>query len=81
MRDELRAQRVPLPQQAQVPFGSLTSEVDHIPDETRGANLEAIYTWAQGFRSLVGFDFKDRWVHSESDLFCLRAACATDLNP
>jgi vitamin B12 transporter len=51
-----------------VPFGSLSSEKDHIPDETRGANLEAVYTWAEGFRSLAGFDFKDRWVHSQSDL-------------
>jgi vitamin B12 transporter len=69
VRDELRLNELPFPEQAHVPLGSLTSEVDHIPDETRGANLEAIYTWTPGFRSLVGFDFKDRWVHSASDLF------------
>jgi vitamin B12 transporter len=69
VRDELRLNQLPFPEQAQVPFSSLTSEVDHVPDETRGANLEAIYTWTPGFRSLVGFDFKDRWVHSASDLF------------
>jgi len=69
VRDELRLNAMPFPEQARVPFGSLNSESDHIPDETRGANLETIYTWAQGFRSLVGFDFKDRWVHSQSDLF------------
>ena len=43
VRDELRLNQLPFPQQAQVPLGSLTSEVDRIPDETRGANLEAIY--------------------------------------
>ena len=66
VRDELRLNELPFPEQTQVPFGSLNSESDHIPDETRGANLEAIYTWAPGFRSLVGFDFKDRWVHSRA---------------
>jgi vitamin B12 transporter len=68
VRDELRLNAIPFAQQTRVPFGSLNSETDHIPDETRGANLEAIYTWAPGFRSLAGFDFKDRWVHSGSDL-------------
>jgi vitamin B12 transporter len=69
VRDELRLNAVPFPEQTKVRFGSLNSESDHIPDETRGANLETIYTWAPGFRSLAGFDFKDRWVHSQSDLF------------
>lgn len=69
VRDELRLNALPFLEQAHVPFGSLTSESDHIPDETRGANLEAIYTWAPGLRSLAGFDFKDRWVHSQSDFF------------
>jgi outer membrane cobalamin receptor len=68
VRDELRLNAMSFPEQAQVPFGSLNSERDHIPDETRGANLETVYTWAPGFRSLAGFDFKDRWVHSGSDL-------------
>ncbi|MGD0290872.1 MAG: TonB-dependent receptor [Candidatus Binataceae bacterium] len=71
VRDELRLNAIPFAAQTHVPFGSLNSESDHIPDETRGANLEAIYTWAPGFRSLMGFDFKDRWVHSQSDLFYL----------
>ncbi len=69
VRDELRLNALPFLEQARVPFGSLTSESDHIPDETRGANLEAIYTWVPGIRSLAGFDFKDRWVHSQSDFF------------
>jgi len=41
--------------------GFEVSEVDRIPEETRGANAEAIYSWCQGWRSLVGFDFKSRW--------------------
>jgi outer membrane receptor protein involved in Fe transport len=69
VRDDLRLNALPFREQARVPFGSLHSESDHIPDETRGANLETIYTWVPGFRSLAGFDFKDRWVHSQSDLF------------
>jgi vitamin B12 transporter len=60
VRDELRLNAVPFAH-------NRTSETDHIPDETRGANLETIYTWAEGFRSLIGFDFKDRWVHSQDD--------------
>jgi len=55
----LRLNQVPFLEQAKVAFGSLNSESDNIPDETRGANLEAIYTWNENFRSLIGFDFKD----------------------
>ena len=49
------------------PFiGDPASENDRIPDETRGGLIEAVYTWMEGIRTLVGFDFKDRWVHSDS---------------
>ncbi|MGA2412494.1 MAG: TonB-dependent receptor, partial [Candidatus Binataceae bacterium] len=55
------------------PFsGYPVDETDSIPDETRGANLEAIYTWSKSFRSLIGYDFKDRWVHSQSNFFFLQ---------
>jgi outer membrane cobalamin receptor len=40
------------------------SEVDLIPEETRGALGEAVYSWGEGWRSLVGFDFKDRWLRT-----------------
>ncbi len=43
-----------------------TSEVDRIPEETIGANTEAVYTWCEGWRSLMGFDFKNRWIRSYS---------------
>lgn len=62
VRDELRLNTTPFLEQTVVPFGSLSSETDHVPDETRGANLEVVYTWAEGIRSLMGFDFKDRWI-------------------
>ena len=39
-------------------------ERDRVPDETRGTNMELHYRWGEGFRSLAGFDFKDRWVRS-----------------
>jgi vitamin B12 transporter len=47
-------------------IGNPSSEDDRIPDETRGGLIEAVYTWAAGIRTLVGFDFKDRWVRSDS---------------
>jgi vitamin B12 transporter len=46
--------------------GNVSSEEDRIPDETRGGLIEAIYTWCAGFRTLGGFDFKDRWVRSDT---------------
>ncbi|HTT74910.1 MAG TPA: TonB-dependent receptor [Candidatus Binataceae bacterium] len=43
-----------------------------IPNEIRGANGEAVYTWAPGFPTLVGFDFKDLWAREEgSEIFYL----------
>jgi len=46
----------------EVPFADFAgSEVDRIPDETRGGELNAVYTWAKGFRTLAGFEFKDLW--------------------
>jgi vitamin B12 transporter len=36
-------------------------EVDRLPDEIRGTNWEAQYSWTRNFRSVAGFDFKDRW--------------------
>ena len=51
------------------PFaGSTYFENDSIPEETRGGNAEAIYTWAPGFRTLAGFDFLDRGLRTDS--FC-----------
>jgi vitamin B12 transporter len=62
VRDDIRINEVPF-------TGFAGSEVDRIPDEVRGGELNAVYTWsrresswAKGFRTLVGFDFKDRWV-------------------
>ncbi|HXZ87000.1 MAG TPA: TonB-dependent receptor, partial [Candidatus Binataceae bacterium] len=60
VRDELRVNDVPF-------ATSPSSETDHIPDETRGGNLEAIYTWTQNLHTLVGFDFLDQWVRSDSN--------------
>ena len=47
--------------------GFMGSEEDRIPDETRGGLIEAVFTWPwlEGFRTLAGFDFKDRWVRSD----------------
>jgi vitamin B12 transporter len=48
--------------------GFVGSEEDRIPDETRGGLAEAVFTWPklEGFRTVVGFDFKDRWIRSDS---------------
>jgi vitamin B12 transporter len=59
VRQDLRATATPY-------AGNVSSEEDRIPDETRGGLIEAIYTWCAGFRTLAGFDFKDRWVRSHS---------------
>lgn len=57
VRNELRLNNLTEP-------GDPNAETDDIPDEIRGTNAEAIYTWKPGFTSLFGFDFKDRWVRS-----------------
>jgi len=45
-------------------------ESSDVPNEIRGANGEAIYTWATGFPTLVGFDFKDLWAREQgSEIF------------
>lgn len=59
VRDEIRINKIPSP-------GLLNGESDDIPDEIRGTNAEAIYTWPiyswlPRAVTLVGFDFKDRW--------------------
>jgi vitamin B12 transporter len=50
--------------------GNGSFQDDRIPDETRGGLIEAVYSWPiwSGFRTLAGFDFKDRWVRS-GDIF------------
>lgn len=60
VRDDLRLNELPF-------AGSPYAETDHIPDETRGGNLDAVYTWNPTFRTLVGFDVLTRWVHSQDD--------------
>jgi vitamin B12 transporter len=57
VRDDLRLNALPFP--ADPAF-----EVDRIPDEIRGTTWEAEYAWMTGVRTLIGFDFKDRWVRS-----------------
>ncbi|HEY2664848.1 MAG TPA: TonB-dependent receptor, partial [Candidatus Binataceae bacterium] len=44
--------------------GSPSAEDDDDPDEIRGTNLEAVYSWTRSFTTLAGFDFKDRWTRS-----------------
>ncbi|HVA40229.1 MAG TPA: TonB-dependent receptor plug domain-containing protein, partial [Candidatus Binataceae bacterium] len=57
VRNDLRLNDTPFP-------ANPSYERDRVPDETRGTNMELHYRWGEGFRSLVGFDFKDRWVRS-----------------
>jgi vitamin B12 transporter len=60
VRQDLRATSTPYP-------GFIGSEEDRVPDETRGGLIEGVFTWPwfEGFRTLAGFDFKDRWVRSD----------------
>lgn len=52
--------------------GNPASDRFHAPDEIRGTTLEVLYEWLPGFRSLAGFDFKDRWARS-GDSFAIAA--------
>ncbi|MGH7815330.1 MAG: TonB-dependent receptor plug domain-containing protein [Candidatus Binataceae bacterium] len=58
--------RVNAPSFTTPPPGSTYFETDSIPDETRGGNLQADYKWTEGFHTVAGFDFLDRWVRSGS---------------
>jgi vitamin B12 transporter len=66
VRQDLRLNAPPFP--GGMVFGTPYFETDSIPEETRGGNAEAIYSWAPGWSTLAGFDFKDRWLRSGS--FC-----------
>ncbi|MFZ0677708.1 MAG: TonB-dependent receptor [Candidatus Binatus sp.] len=69
VRQDLRVNAPPFP--GGLVGGVPYFENDSIPEETRGGNAEAIYTWPHsfsGFRTLVGFEFLDRWLRSGS--FC-----------
>ncbi|HKN15254.1 MAG TPA: TonB-dependent receptor [Candidatus Binatus sp.] len=67
VRQDLRLNAPPFA--AGTVFGTPYFETDSIPEETRGGNSEAIYTWPAGlpgFRTLIGFDFLDRWLRTTS---------------
>jgi vitamin B12 transporter len=59
VRDEIRDNELPFD-------GSTSSLIDDIPDETRGGNIESVYKWSKNFTTVAGFDFKDRWVRTNS---------------
>ena len=61
VRQDQRANAVPYQ-------GSMSSEDDRIPDETRGSVTEAVFSWPrlEGFRTVAGFEFRDLWVRSDS---------------
>src|ERR1019366_5868924 len=61
VRNEWRINFPPFPGNT----GFEISERDRIPEETRGALAEAVYSWGKGWRSLAGFDFKDRWLRTD----------------
>lgn len=54
VRNQIRVNEVPF-------IGFDGSEVDNVPDENRGAEVKAVYTWNQNFRTVSGFDFHDLW--------------------
>lgn len=61
LRDDVRLNDLPEPA-----FPS--TQIARIPDETRGGTTEAVYTWTPAWRTVAGFDFKDRWARTY-DLF------------
>jgi vitamin B12 transporter len=51
----------------ETPFtGFNGSEVDSIPEENRGGQIEAIYAWNESLRTVSGFDFRSLWARSDS---------------
>ncbi|HYA34413.1 MAG TPA: TonB-dependent receptor [Candidatus Binataceae bacterium] len=64
VRDEVRINDYPF---NAVPNPGTNFEADDYPDEIRGSNSELIYSWNSNWRTLVGFDFKDRWARSTSN--------------
>ncbi len=60
VRNDVRLNSYPFPSDP-------SSERDHDPDEMRGTNGQAVYTWAPGWRTVVGFDFEDLWARSFSE--------------
>src|SRR5208282_4439633 len=69
VRQDLRVNAPPFP--GGIVLGVPYFETDSIPEETRGGDAEAIYTWAAGFRTLAGFEFLDRWLRTDSTCsFC-----------
>lgn len=61
LRDDIRINDLPEPA-----FPS--TQIARIPDEVRGGNTEAVISWVPGWRTVIGFDFKDRWARTY-DLF------------
>lgn len=57
VRNDLRVNSYPF-------AGDPGFERDRDPDEMRGTNAQAVYAWAPGWRSVVGFDFEDLWARS-----------------
>jgi vitamin B12 transporter len=62
VRDDERTNALPI-------VGFPFMETDQNPDETRGTNIDGIYTWNSTFRTLVGFEFLDRWAHAQDDFY------------
>jgi vitamin B12 transporter len=51
----------------EVPFSGFDfTEVDNIPEENRGFQAQAVYTWNKNFRTVSGFDFRSLWARSDS---------------
>ena len=61
VRNEIRLNNYPVP-------GDLSYEVADIPEETRGSNIDVVYRWGWGARSLAGFEFLDQWARIRDDL-------------
>ena len=64
VRNEFRINFTPFP--GNKDFESVGNRSDS--EETRGALAEAVYLWGEGWRTLAGFDFKDRWIRTSDDL-------------
>lgn len=54
----------------EVPFATFDfQEVDNIPEENRGFQAQAVYSWTKNIRTIIGFDFRSLWARSDSFSF------------
>jgi len=65
----------------EVPFSTFDfQEVDNIPEENRGAQIQGVYSWNKNIRTIAGFDFRSLWARSDSFSFAFGVPFTSNFN-